>query len=369
MTKLLRVGIIGASAEGGWARESHVPAVQNLAGVELAAVANRSQRAADAAAKAFNVGKAYGNVGDLFGDPDIDLVTVAVTLPAHRNLILGALAAGKHIYCEYPLGRDVTESQDLATATRQAGLHAAIGLQTRMNPAARRARDLIAAGAIGRPLTARVYSPTIGFGAKTPAAEAYTEKPENGVTVITIQGAHTLDLVIALLGGLNDMTVLASTQYPEIEVGDGRTRQVRSTFDHLLVQARLGNGAALSVEVAGGRPPETAFRLEVIGDNGVLALDGGAPRGFQAGRLRLSLNGRPQPVDEGESGPMSGGAANIAAMYAALRDDIANGTSTVPDFHHAVRLARLIDDAMSSARTGTRVQAADWPEDGQPSRS
>ncbi len=59
-----------------------------------------------------------------------------------------------------------------------------------------------------------MYSPTIGFGPKTQAAEAYTEKPENGVTVVTIQGAHTLDLAIALLGGLSDMAALASTQYP-----------------------------------------------------------------------------------------------------------------------------------------------------------
>jgi len=234
-----------------------------------------------------------------------------------------------------------------------------------MNPAAHHARELIAAGAIGRPLSARVYSPTIGFGPKTLAAEAYTEKPENGVTVVTIQGAHTLDLVIALLGRFSEVTALASTQYPEIEIGGDGKRQARLTFDHILVQARLADGAALSAEVAGGRPPETPFRLEVVGEKGVLALDGGAPRGFQSGRVRVSLNGQPQPVDEGESGPMPDTAANVAGMYAALRDDIANGTSTVPDFHHAVRLARLIDDAMSSSQTGMRKQAADWPEEGR----
>ena len=160
MEKTLRVGIIGANAEGSWARESHVPALQNLAGFELAAVANRSQQSADAAAKAFGVGKAYGNAEEMFGDPDIDLVTVAVTLPAHRELIMGALAAGKHIYCEYPLGVDVAESQALAAAAQRTSVHTAIGLQTRLNPAALKANDLIEAGAIGRPLTARVYSPT-----------------------------------------------------------------------------------------------------------------------------------------------------------------------------------------------------------------
>lgn len=201
MTTPLRVGIIGANAERGWARESHVPAVQGLNGLELAAVANKGQAAADAAAQAFGVEKAYSTAADLLRDPGIDLVTVAVTLPAHHELIVGALAAGKHIYCEYPLGLDAAESQELAAAAQNSGVHTVIGLQTRGSPAARRARELIASGAIGRPLTTRVYSPTIGFGPVTNPAEAYTEKPETGVNLVTIQGAHTLDLVIPLLGG------------------------------------------------------------------------------------------------------------------------------------------------------------------------
>ena len=61
MDKPLRVGIIGANAERGWARESHVPAVQKLDGMELAAVANKGQAAAEAAAKAFGAAKAYGD--------------------------------------------------------------------------------------------------------------------------------------------------------------------------------------------------------------------------------------------------------------------------------------------------------------------
>ncbi len=129
------------------------------------------------------------------------------------------------------------------------------------------------------------------------------------------------------------------------------------------MQAHLAGSGALSIEVAGGRPPEkTPFRLEVSGENGEVALDGGALRGFQSGRLRLSLNDESQHVDEGEAASMPDMAANVAGVYAALRDDILRGTSTVPDFHHAVRLTRLIDDVMSSARTGTRKLVMDWPE-------
>jgi predicted dehydrogenase len=72
MAKSLRVGIIGVSVDRGWARESHVPAVQKLAGLELTAVTTSHQATASAAAKAFGVRAAYGDAADLFRDPVCD---------------------------------------------------------------------------------------------------------------------------------------------------------------------------------------------------------------------------------------------------------------------------------------------------------
>ena len=361
--RTLKVGIIGANAERGWARESHVPAVQHLDGFELVAVANKGQQASEAAASAFGVRKAYGDAAALIRDPDIDLVTVATTLPTHHELITLALAAGKHVYSEYPLGVNAAESQVLAAAADSTGgVHTAIGLQARGNPAVRRARALVAAGAIGRPLSVRVYSSTFGFGPRTVVAEAYTEDPTTGVNLVTVQGAHTLDLVFSLLGGIEAFSALATTQYPTVQIGDG-ARQQRRTFDHLLVQARLKVGAAATIEVAGGRPEgNTPFRLEVTGTDGILLLQGGALRGFQAGPLSLSLNGRADASARASEG-LSEGAANVAGIYASLRDDIAAGTRHVAGFAHAVRLSRVMEAALASSRDGGRVSALDWPED------
>lgn len=51
-------------------------------------------------------------------------------------------------------------------------------------------------------------------------------------------------------------------------------------------------------------------------------------------------------------------AANVASVYVALRDDIANATTSVPDFDHAVRLTRLLADVAASAETGARIRLA-----------
>ncbi len=360
MTRMLCVGLVGANPHGGWARESHVPALRALAGLTIAAVGGRTQASADDAARPFGVPKAYGDIEAMCRDPDIDLITVAATLPSHRALLEPVLAAGKHVYCEYPLGLDPAESRSLADAARDAGVCAAIGLQARANPAVRRAHEMLAAGAIGRVLTARILSTTAGFGPDVDAAVAYTEAPANGVTLVSIQGAHTIDLAIALLGEIASFDAMASTQYPEIRIGGGAP-EPRRTHDHLLLQGRLRTGAALTVEVAGGRPAPMPFRFEIVGETGVLSLEGGAARGFQSGRLRLFVDGTEQLVDEGELATLPDAALNVAATYAMLRDDIAGGRATAPGFDHAVRVAQLIADAIGASRTGRRATGGDWP--------
>ncbi|WP_375508448.1 Gfo/Idh/MocA family protein [uncultured Caballeronia sp.] len=360
MSETLRIGIIGASAERGWAKLSHVPAIQQLDGLELRSVVTRNQSSANMAVEAFGAAKGYDDPKKLFVDPEIDIVAVAVNVPSHRGLVLAALAAGKHVYCEYPLGRNVAEAEEMAEAARKAGVHVAIGLQLRANLAAVRAREMIMAGKIGRVLNARVVSSTVAFGSQIEHAMTFAENPENGVTLVSIQGAHTIDLAIALLGEFTDITALASTQFPQIAIAGGAP-QHRTTPDHLALIARLGGGAPLSIEVIGGRPADqTAFRFEVIGETGKLVLIGGAPRGVQSGVLRLFLDDEEQIVDAGAvATPES--AVNVAGVYKALRDDITSGTRTAPDFDHAVRVTRLIKDVMAASQSGSRVSASDWP--------
>ena len=362
MATALRVGIVGASASGGWARESHVPAVQGLEGLRLAAVATNSQRTADEAAHAFGVDAAYPSGLDLIRSAEIDLVTVATRVPDHQALVLAALAAGKHVYCEWPLGRGVAEAEAMSAATRAAGVKAAIGLQLRGNPVVRRARELLLQGAIGRVLSVTVSSATAGFGPVVPAPFAYLEDPRSFANLITIQAAHTIDMAIAIAGGLTDLSALATAQFPMITVGDDQAPRPRTTFDHLLLQARFNANGVLNAEVSGGRPPETPFVLEAVGTSGVLRIDGGAMRGFQSGRLRLSLDGEPLPVDEAELTALSDAAANVAGIYAALRDGIRGGRSHAAGFDHAVRLTRLVGDVLDSSTSGRRVNAAAWPE-------
>lgn len=357
MSDMLRVGIIGANASGGWAGEAHVPAVQGLAGMTLAAIATASPRTADEAARTYGVAKAYGNGLDLIADPEIDVVTVATQVQHHSALVLAALAAGKHVYSEWPLGRGGAESREMAHAATTANVHHVIGLQLRMSPAVQAARGRLASGAIGRLLSVSAFGSTAGFGPEVPDQFLYLEEPANFANLVTIQGAHTLDLVRALGGDLVDLSALASRQFPEIAAGVERRALARRTFDHLLVHGRLIGGVPFALEVAGGRETDTPFFLELVGERGRLRLEGGAARGPQAGPLTLAENGEPVPIDLGELAALPDAALNVGAVYAKFREDILHGTNTSPGFDQAVELTTLIDTALRSSDEGRRLSA------------
>src|SRR5580704_15179526 len=139
--KDIRVGIVGANSTASWAKVSHIPAIQSLRGVKLAAVATRNEQSAREAAAAFGADRWFSDPFAMIRDDRIDLITIAVKVPAHRELVLAALDAGKAVYCEAPLGRTVAEAEEMAGAV--GSLHAAIGLQGGLNPSVRHAAQLV----------------------------------------------------------------------------------------------------------------------------------------------------------------------------------------------------------------------------------
>src|ERR1700756_3668004 len=154
----IRVGIVGASAKTSWAKISHVPAIKGLPGLKLAALATSNEQSAREAAEAFGADRWFSDPFAMVHDEWIDVVTISVKVPEHRELVQAALEAGKAVYCEAPLGRNVAEAEEMARAGHSH--HTAIGLQGRLNPAVRRAAQLVASGAIGRPVDAKIISQT-----------------------------------------------------------------------------------------------------------------------------------------------------------------------------------------------------------------
>src|SRR4029079_5421377 len=161
----IRVGIVGASASRGFASIAHVPALRALPQFELVAVCTTRQETAEAAARHYGAKLAFSDPEQLAQHPDVDLVTVSVKVPDHYRPVMAAIEAGKHVYCEWPLGRDTDEAARLLDAAEHRSVRPAGGLQGQVSPAINYARDLIADGYVGRVLIATMIGCAPNWGA------------------------------------------------------------------------------------------------------------------------------------------------------------------------------------------------------------
>src|SRR3989442_4593375 len=143
-TKRIRVGIIGANPDRGWAAQAHIPALKSLSDdFEITALSTSRRESADAASKLFGVPVAFDNHQDLVNSTVVDVVAVTVKVPYHLELATAALDAGKAVYCEWPLGNGSEETETLAALAQKKSVLAAAGLQTRSAPTVAYVRDLI----------------------------------------------------------------------------------------------------------------------------------------------------------------------------------------------------------------------------------
>jgi predicted dehydrogenase len=117
--KRIRVGIIGANPDRGWAAQAHIPALTSLSDdFEITALSTSRRESADAASERFGV-PAFDNHQDLVNNPAVDVVAVTVKVPYHLELVTAALGAGKAVYCEWPLGNGLKEAETLAAHWRR----------------------------------------------------------------------------------------------------------------------------------------------------------------------------------------------------------------------------------------------------------
>lgn len=350
------VGIVGLSAAGGWAARAHVPALAALDGIELRGLVASSPEAGQAASEAHGV-PAYASPAELAQADDVDLVVVAVKVPRHRELVLPALRAGVPVLCEWPLAVDLEEARELERAA--AGTPTFVGLQGRTSPAFRRLADLVAEGAVGEVLSATVVAASTGWGTPTSGPQRYTLDRRNGATLLTIVFGHMIDAVSLVVGELEELVATTATRRPLVR-SEGELVPMTAA-DQIAVSGTLPGGAVLAAHQRGGAAA-SGFSLLVEGTEG--RLEATAPahphiapvavRGARGGAdlAPLELPGRYDAFRHLDGTPVHA----LVHAYAAIRDDLRDGSSLAPDFAHAVRRHRLLDAIERSAADGRRVR-------------
>ncbi len=280
MTTPLRFGFIGAGAIS----HSSADSVHRHPNAKVIAAQDMHPGRLKELCEAKNIPKSYPKAEDLFADPEVDAVYIAVPNKFHVPLTLQALAAGKHVLLEKPFAMNLAEAEKAAAAAKAAGKILTLGMNQRFTDRTQLFRTLVQEGTFGEIYHAKAYwfrragIPKLGtwFGDRELAG---------GGCLYDI-GVHLLDLCLYIIGNFEPVSVFGSTytKFGNRGLGEGgwgkSDKAEKFTFnveDFASGQIRFANGSTVSLDVSWAchRAEENKTDVEIYGtEAGGAALSG-----------------------------------------------------------------------------------------------
>jgi predicted dehydrogenase len=361
------VGIVGVSPVRGWAATAHIPALRALPNYEIRALSTHDPESAHAAGELFKVRVVFSDHRQLVTQPDIDIVAITVKVPHHRELVSAALDAGKAVYCEWPLGRDLDDARAMATLAAAHGAPTVVGLQARQAPAIEFVQELLSDGYLGEVLSTTMVGLSVP-GDVVGQPNAYMLDKTNGANLLTIAIGHSLDTLNYILGEFANLSAVADLRRPLITIDETGQQIVKTAADQIAVIGTLTSGATASIHIREAVAGGTGFLWEINGTNGTLRITADAAQPQIYPLTVAGAHGRNEPAELAVPAALTQKwpalsrlegtpAYNVGRAYAAFAADIDNRTHTVPDFTDAVRRHEVIAAIEQSAATGKRVNA------------
>jgi predicted dehydrogenase len=361
--KRLGVGIIGVTPGKSWAALAHIPALQSLCDLyEVVAVSTRSRTRAAAAAAAFGVPNAFDNHDELVRHSAVDLVVVTVRVPSHLELVSAALEAGKHVFCEWPLGRELGEAEHMAALARDRDVHTAVGLQARCAPSINYLRDLIRDGYVGEVLSTSMIGSGIGWGPVVDKASLYSADKIQGATLTSVPFAHAVDALSHVLGEFRQISATRALRRSSVLLAETSETVPMTAEDQVAASGVLESGAVASLHFRGGSTRGgTEFLWEINGTEGDIQVTAPAGlvqmldltlKGARGDRRTMELLSVPRKYHHVERKSVL--VLNVAEAYWWLAQDIAKGSHGCATFEDAVLRHRMIAAVERAADTGIR---------------
>ncbi|MGM7698516.1 Gfo/Idh/MocA family protein [Microbacterium sp. A84] len=331
----LGVGIIGLGGIG----RIHARAIGDLPNLgEVRAVAHARHEALAACGLPTTMRR---TVDELLADDSVQIVAICTPSDTHADLALRAIESGKHVVVEKPIALDAASGRALIARADALG-RTLVGIaQRRYEPQNIALAELLASGALGRPLLGEVLVPWYRDDAYYRAAP-WRSKRDGGGGSLANQGLHNLDLALMLLGPVVEVTGQSATVAHEIDVEDATTATLR-----------FASGAMGILATTTGAHPGHNARLSVITTTGRFELDGDVIREWTFD-VTAPMSGGSAPG--GGSDPLAIGHAGHLAQWRDVLGAIAAGRAPRATGQDAVHTAEVIAAVYRSAATRMAVQ-------------
>lgn len=368
-TRELGVGMVGYGFIGKIHSFAHrslplfydpMPARTRLVGVCTVTEAS-GQKAVDQAGYTF----ATTDHRDLLARDDIHLIHCCTPNDAHHALLIDALRAGKHVYCDKPLARSVAEAEEIAAMARETNVVHRMTFNYRFVPAILRAKELVEEGFLGTVYQFRAAYLHAGYVDPLRPRTWRLQMARSGGGALMDLGVHVFDLMRHLLGDFAEVNARLETFMPERP--DPRTGAPApvDVDDVAVIQARTASGAIGVLEasrLATGTQDE--LRFEIHGSRGALAFQlmdpnwltvydntrPEAPLGGARGPQRIECVTRyPKPYALGATkNPIGWPQFHVHCLYQFVAD-VARGEQGGPSFEDGLVAQRMVEACQRSA--------------------
>jgi len=389
MKKTINVGLIGA----GMAGQAHAFGYRNATmaadlaelSVNLHTIADPNQELARNVADRYGFASVTGDIDELLQNPDIDVVSVALPNFAHATVLTKALASGKHVFAEKPIGRTAQEASDLAEQAGSSDAVTGVGFSFRRLPGLAAVANAVSDGRIGDVHTVRGwYNADYAADPHGALSWRYSQERSGGGALLDI-GSHAIDAAQYVAGPITRVlsaelrTVIATRPLPAAgAIGHGGSGSTETgavdNDDVALLTVEFANGAIGQISlsrIAHGVP--NSLGVEIFGSNGHVKFDSirsGEFHLFEANAGGPDYNG-PRAVVTSPAHPyftdvaaMPGGGvgtgyaeafvAEIQEFLRCVRDNTAMDTN----FDTGLAMMNVVGAALQSASDGSAVTVA-----------
>lgn len=259
MSKTVGICLIGAGRAGMIHARNFVSKVPNA---KMIAVSDVSEEIAKKAAEELGVENYYTDYKEALKNEDVDAVIVVTPTKYHRDIVIAAANAKKHILCEKPMAMTKEECEDMIQAAKENHVKLQIGFMRRFDASFRRAKEIVDSGAIGDVVVVK----SLTHGPSTPREWMYDIDKSNGP--LAEVNSHDID-TMRWFTGSEAVSLHAMA-------GNFRCDEAREAYpdfyDTVIMNVRMQNGSIGSIDGSQGVQYGYDARVDILGTKGIIQI-------------------------------------------------------------------------------------------------
>lgn len=349
----LRIGIVGTEL----GRTMHIPGLQMLPQVEVAAVCTSEANEAHAVALRHHIPQYFDDHRQMIRGAELEAVAIAGPPAVHHAVAIAAAEAGLHILCEKPMARNAAEARDMLRLVKEVGIRHAVNFRARFTAARARIKTLIDQGYLGelQSVSVTVYRPPLSERQQQPSG--LSDDCERTAGPLRAIGSDYVDTLRWWFGEIHAVAGITTANHHAGKGGD-------PAAGNFAIILEFGGGATGSIHVSATSPVNLGEEIVAIGANGILALQAD---GRLFGTRRADQQIVELPVEDAQGGILGTAHPRLRPFLLLAGDWVAGilrgEAGIAPTFEDGMKVQEVVDAVERSRHLSRWIDTSGkrWP--------